>query len=154
EAATRGAEVTLVSTVERDAPDGVTVVAVETAAQMEAAVHEHADADVVVMAAAVADFRPVTSAARKLKKDARPPRIELEPTPDILAGLGRAKRPGQVLVGFAAETDDVLANARAKLDRKNLDLLVVNDVTAPGAGFQHDTNQVVILTPEGGVRQV
>jgi phosphopantothenoylcysteine decarboxylase/phosphopantothenate--cysteine ligase len=154
EAAARGAEVTLVSTVERDAPDGVTLVEVETAAQMEAVVNEHADADVVVMAAAVADFRPASAAGNKLKKDAGPPRIDLEPTPDILAGLGRAKRPGQVLVGFAAETDDVLANARVKLDRKNLDLLVVNDVTAPGAGFRHDTNQVVILTPEGGVRQV
>ena len=70
----------------------------------------------------------------------------------ILAGLGRARRPGQVIVGFAAETDDVVANAAAKLERKGLDLIVANDVSAPGAGFEHDTNQVAILRP-GGMRQ-
>jgi phosphopantothenoylcysteine decarboxylase/phosphopantothenate--cysteine ligase len=76
------------------------------------------------------------------------PEIVLEPTPDILAGLGAAKRPGQVLVGFAAETDDLLANARAKLAAKRLDLIVANDVSAPGAGFGHDTNAVVLLRPD------
>jgi len=152
EASARGAKVTLVSTVDRPVPAGVEVVTVETAAQMEAAVSERADgADVVVMAAAVADFRPVQAAAGKLKKDAGVPLIELERTPDILAGLGARKRPGQVLVGFAAETDDLLANAEAKLVRKQLDLIVANDVSAPGTGFQHDTNEVIILGA-GGVR--
>ena len=152
EAAARGARVTLVSTVERPAPPGTQVVAVETAAEMQAAVTEAAaTADVVVMAAAVADFRPVAPAPGKLKKDAGPPTVTLEPTPDILAGLGEAKRPGQVLVGFAAETDDLVANAAGKLERKRLDLIVANDVAAEGVGFQHDTNAVVILgrLPDG-----
>ena len=78
------------------------------------------------------------------------PEIVLERTPDILAGLAAARRPGQVLVGFAAETDDPVARGRRKLARKGVDLLVVNDVTAPGAGFDHDTNVVTILDAEGG----
>jgi phosphopantothenoylcysteine decarboxylase/phosphopantothenate--cysteine ligase len=78
----------------------------------------------------------------------------LEPTHDFLVDLGRAKRPGQILVGFAAETDDVLANARDKLERKGLDLIVANDVSAPGAGFEHDTNEVVILEAGGPRRQI
>jgi phosphopantothenoylcysteine decarboxylase/phosphopantothenate--cysteine ligase len=73
----------------------------------------------------------------------------LEPTPDILAGLGARKRPGQVLVGFAAETDDVVTNATRKLRRKNLDLIVANDVSAPGVGFGHDTNAVTVIGPDG-----
>jgi phosphopantothenoylcysteine decarboxylase/phosphopantothenate--cysteine ligase len=101
------------------------------------------------MAAAVADFRPVATAPSKLKKDSGPPVVELEPTPDILAGLGQRKPSGQVLVGFAAETDDLLANAQSKLERKNLDLIVANDVSAPGVGFQHDTNAVTILSRAG-----
>jgi phosphopantothenoylcysteine decarboxylase/phosphopantothenate--cysteine ligase len=121
---------------------------------MEAAVLERADADVVIMAAAVADFRPVAAADRKIKKDEGVPTIVLEPTPDILAGLGRAKRPGQVLVGFAAETDDLLANAQRKLAGKRLDLLVANDVLAPGAGFQYDTNEVIILRSDGAPTRV
>jgi phosphopantothenoylcysteine decarboxylase/phosphopantothenate--cysteine ligase len=154
EAAARGAIVTLVTTVERDVPPGVAIVTVETASQMEAAVRERADADVVVMAAAVADFRPVAPAAGKLKKDVGVPAIELEPTPDILAGLGRVKRPGQVLVGFAAETEDLLAHADGKLRRKNLDLVVANDVSAPATGFQHDTNAVTIIAVDGTRHEV
>jgi phosphopantothenoylcysteine decarboxylase / phosphopantothenate---cysteine ligase len=153
EAARRGAKVTLVSTMERPAPAGVEVVEVETAAQMADAVLERADrADVVVMAAAVADFRPVVVAPNKLKKESGPPQIVLEPTPDILALLGERRRPSQTLVGFAAETDDMVANAGAKLGRKHLDLVVANDVSAPGVGFNHDTNAVVIVG-EGGVVQ-
>ncbi len=144
-AAGRGADVTLVSTVELPTPAGVTVEAVETAADMEAAMARHAAADVVVMAAAVADFRPKAPAAGKIKKHDGTPEIVLEPTPDILAGLGRAKRPGQTLVGFAAETDDLVANARGKLEAKRVDLIVANDVSAPGVGFAHDTNAVVLL---------
>jgi phosphopantothenoylcysteine decarboxylase/phosphopantothenate--cysteine ligase len=154
EAAARGAVVTLVTTTDREVPWGVEVVAVETAAEMEAAVRERADADVVIMAAAVADFRPVAASSRKIKKDHGVPTIVLEPTPDILAGLGQAKRPGQVLVGFAAETDDLVANARRKLAAKHLDLLVANDVLAPGAGFQYDTNEVIILRDDGAPTKV
>ena len=149
EAAARGAAVTIVTTVGLDAPVGAHVVRVETAAEMQAAMeHAASDHDVVVMAAAVADFRPVSPADRKLKKHDGIPEIVLEPTPDILAGLGAAKRPGQVLVGFAAETDDLLANARSKLERKRLDLIVANDVGAPGVGFSHDTNAVTLIRPD------
>ncbi len=155
EAVARGAEVTLVSTVELAPPPGVRVVAVETAAQMQAAMGaESAGADVVIMAAAVADFRPATAAAGKLKKDRGTPEITLEPTPDILAGLGAVKRPGQVLVGFAAETDDVIANAQGKLQRKHLDLVVANDVSAPGTGFQHETNAVTLIRANGSLQQI
>jgi phosphopantothenoylcysteine decarboxylase / phosphopantothenate---cysteine ligase len=146
EAAARGASVTVVTTVGRPVPVGAEVVAVETAAEMEAAVMARAaSTDVVVMAAAVADFRPKAVVDHKIKKEGGPPEIVLEPTPDILAGLGAAKRPGQTLVGFAAETESLRENAEGKLRRKRLDLIVANDVSAPGAGFEHDTNEVVIL---------
>ena len=119
EAASRGARVTLVSTVSLAVPAGVEVVAVETADEMERAMTAAAaDHDVIVMSAAVADFRPKAAADGKLKKRDGIPEIMLEPTPDILAGLGAAKRSGQVLVGFAAETDDLLANATEKLRSK------------------------------------
>jgi phosphopantothenoylcysteine decarboxylase/phosphopantothenate--cysteine ligase len=83
----------------------------------------------------------------KIKKSDGIPEVILEPTPDILAGLGATKRPGQVLVGFAAETSDLVSNAQAKLERKNLDVIVANDVSQPGVGFQHDTNAVTFLRP-------
>lgn len=150
EAARRGARVTLVTTVELPVPAGVTAVSVETAAQMQSELERlHAEADVIVMSAAVADFRPVTSADGKIKKHEGVPQIVLEPTPDILAGLGARKRPGQVLVGFAAETSDLERNALDKLARKNLDMIVANDVSAPGVGFQHDTNAVTIYLSTG-----
>jgi phosphopantothenoylcysteine decarboxylase/phosphopantothenate--cysteine ligase len=153
-AAARGATVTLVSTVSLPVPAGVEVVAVETAADMEAAVGARGDADVVVMAAAVADFRPKAAAAGKLKKADGTPEIVLEPTPDILAGLGARKRPGQVLVGFAAETADLVTHAEAKLVAKRLDLIVANDVSADGVGFAHDTNAVTLLRPGMHPREV
>jgi phosphopantothenoylcysteine decarboxylase/phosphopantothenate--cysteine ligase len=158
-AARRGARVTLVTAADRPlAPDvagSVTVVAVETAAEMEAALATAAaEADVVVMAAAVADFRPATVAPGKLAKTDGVPQVILEPTPDILAGLAARRPPGQVLVGFAAETGDPVERARAKLARKGVDLMVVNDVTAPGAGFDHDTNAVTVLDRDGGVEAV
>ena len=149
EARRRGASVTLVTTVDRTAPVGVDVVEVETAAQMHEALERLApQADVIVMAAAVADFRPVQCASGKIKKDTGLAEIRLEPTPDILAGLGARKRPGQILVGFAAETSHLVENAAEKLRRKNLDLIVANDVSAPGVGFQHDTNAVTFLRPD------
>ena len=155
EALAMGARVTLVSTVALPTPPGAELVPVETAADMQAAVEAlSASADVVVMAAAVADFRPKVAEAGKIKKDGGPPEIVLEPTPDILAGLGAHKRPGQLLVGFAAETSDVVANAEAKLRRKNLDLIVANDVSAPHVGFQHDTNEVTLLQRGGAARTV
>ena len=148
EAAARGAAVTLVSTVELPVPAGVAVEPVETAAEMQAAMQGLAPtSDVIVMAAAVADFRPVSAVDHKLKKRDGVPEIVLEPTPDILAGLGADKSAGQVLVGFAAETDDLEANAQRKLDAKHLDLIVANDVGAPQTGFQHDTNAVTLFAP-------
>lgn len=149
EAASRGASVTLVSTVSLPTPAGVIVVPVETAAQMQQAIESRSStANVIVMAAAVADFRPVNAADHKLKKHDGTPEITLEPTPDILAGLGARKPAGQVLVGFAAETNDLVANAQSKLERKNLDLIVANDVSAPDVGFAHDTNAVTLLRPD------
>jgi phosphopantothenoylcysteine decarboxylase/phosphopantothenate--cysteine ligase len=155
EAESRGAKVTLVTTVGLPAPRGADVVRVETAGEMDEAVRAVASgADVVVMAAAVADFRPVRVAERKLKKHDGVPEIVLERTVDILAGLGERKRPGQTLVGFAAETDQVRQNASSKLAAKGADLIVANDVTVPGAGFEHDTNRVVILNADGTEHEV
>jgi phosphopantothenoylcysteine decarboxylase/phosphopantothenate--cysteine ligase len=150
----RGADVTLVTAsplaLPPDAAAAVTRVQVETAADMEKAMARVAQgADVVIMAAAVADFRPKASAETKLSKEDGVPELVLEPTPDILAGLAARRRPGQVLVGFAAETHDAVERARRKLERKGVDLVVVNDVVAPGAGFDHDTNAVVILGADG-----
>jgi phosphopantothenoylcysteine decarboxylase/phosphopantothenate--cysteine ligase len=155
EAAARGAKVTLVTTVGLPVSAGIDVVRVETAAEMEHAVLTRADeADIVVMAAAVADFRPAATAPSKIKKGGGVPEVVLEPTADILAELGARRRPGQTLVGFAAETDDLRANAAGKLERKGIDLIVGNDVSAPGVGFEHDTNAVVILGADGSASEV
>lgn len=152
---TRGATVTLISTVDREPPVGVDVVAVQTASEMEDAVMAVRDADVIVMAAAVADYRPANPAQNKLKKsDGVVPEIELEKTHDFLVDLGQTKPAEQVLVGFAAETENLIGNAKGKLERKNLDLIVANDVSAPGVGFAHDTNEVTILFGTGAERAV
>ena len=152
----RGAEVDLVtSAIGHPVPDGVTVHRVETAADMEAAMLSLAvGAEVVVMAAAVADFRPKQAAAVKLHKVDGVPELLLEPTPDILAELGRRRVAGQVLVGFAAETDDVNRRATGKLVAKGVDLMVANDVSAPGVGFDHDTNAVTVLGADGLATEV
>ncbi len=144
----RGAQVALVSgPVHIDRPAGVEVVAIESSAQLCEAVLSRGDwADVVIQAAAPADFRPVSAAAGKIKKTGAGMTLELENTTDIAAELGRRKRPGQVLVAFAAETDDVLDNARGKLDRKNADMVVANDVSRKDAGFGADTNAVTLIT--------
>jgi phosphopantothenoylcysteine decarboxylase/phosphopantothenate--cysteine ligase len=152
-AAARGAVVTLVTgPVSLPVPSGVAeTVRVETAAQMEEAVLSRADAqDVIVQSAAVADFRPAAVAPQKLKKAEGVTSLALAATNDFSVTLGQRKRPGQTLVGFAAETENLADNARAKLSSKNLDLIVANDVTAPGAGFEVDTNVVTLLTPDGG----
>lgn len=151
----RGARVTLVTTVDRSTLHGIEVVQVETAQQMHDAMAGLSPAaDIVVMAAAVADFRPVVASSGKIKKENGVPDIVLEPTPDILAMLGTSKPAGQVLVGFAAETSNVVENARGKLVRKNLDLIVANDVSADGVGFSHDTNAVTILSAHGTCLEV
>jgi phosphopantothenoylcysteine decarboxylase/phosphopantothenate--cysteine ligase len=143
----RGAQVTLVSgPTSLPPPSGVELVAVRSAEEMAKAVEEHFDrATVVVAAAAVADYRPANVATSKLKKDEGSLAIELVRTEDILAGLGR-KKGDRVLVGFAAETDDLVARARAKLEAKNLDLVVANDVRD---GFGGDTNAATLLRREG-----
>ena len=149
-AAQRGAAVTLVTTTERPTPPQVEVVSVQTAAEMEAAVMARAaDADVIVQAAAVADFRPKEPPDRKLRKDEGLPEIVLEPTRNFAHDLAAAKRPGQVLVGFAAETDDVLERARGKFERMNLDVMVANDVSQPDAGFEVDTNRALVIDADG-----
>jgi phosphopantothenoylcysteine decarboxylase / phosphopantothenate---cysteine ligase len=146
----RGADVHLVlgpGTVEP--PAGVEVVRVSTAEEMrEAVLASFEDADVVIMAAAVADFRPKVAADDKLKKEAGLPELHLEATPDILRELGERKGE-RLLVGFAAETDDLGAAGRSKLRAKNLDLIVVNQVGSEGTGFASDTNDAMVLGADG-----
>ncbi len=155
EVAARGALVTLITTVSLPTATGIEIVRVDTAAEMESAISARsASADVVVMAAAVADFRPKAAAATKISKADGVPHLVLEPTPDILAGLGERRGPGQVLVGFAAETNDLHDNAAAKLRRKGVDLIVANDVSQPGVGFEGDTNAVVIIGADGSEQPV
>ena len=146
----RGADVALVSgPVSLPKPAGLAVVGIESSAQLCEAVLARSEwADVVIQAAAPADFRPVKMADSKIKKTGAGMTLELENTTDIAAELGRRKRPGQVLVAFAAETDDLLENARGKLDRKNADLIVANDVSRKDAGFGVDTNAVTLITHE------
>jgi phosphopantothenoylcysteine decarboxylase/phosphopantothenate--cysteine ligase len=149
----RGAEVTLVAAhLAVPAPAGARVIEVTTAAELlEACRQEFGGADVLLMAAAVADFRPVAPAAQKLKKDAGvPPPIELEATDDVLSALAGQRLPGQVLVGFAAEHgSDAVSYGRSKLERKGLDAVVVNDISRPDIGFDVDYNEVVILIADG-----
>ena len=152
EAAAFGAEVTLVSSAKLPAPVGVNVVEVDSAEDMARAVAKLvADVDAVVMAAAVADFRPAEEAATKIRRAAGIPRIELEPTPDILASL-TAMDPRPFLVGFAAETGS-LDGAIEKARLKGVDVIVANDVAATGSGFGSDTNQVALIDPQGAVDQ-
>ncbi|MGH9449042.1 MAG: bifunctional phosphopantothenoylcysteine decarboxylase/phosphopantothenate--cysteine ligase CoaBC [Terriglobia bacterium] len=147
----RGARVVLVSGPTRlDPPKGVAFENARTADQMAEAVWKNLDgASVVVMAAAVADYQAESVASRKLKKSNGSLTIRLKPTRDILTEIGRRRRHGQLLVGFAAETDNVLENAAEKLASKNLDLMVANDVTRDDAGFDVDTNVVTLLFPGG-----
>jgi phosphopantothenoylcysteine decarboxylase / phosphopantothenate---cysteine ligase len=153
-AARLGAQVVLVTTARLATADGVEVVRVESAQDMHDAVMAAAPrADAVIMAAAVADFRPKAPSARKIKKVDGVPEIVLEPTPDILAALGRTKRPGQVVVGFAAETERLAEHAAGKLAAKRVDLMVANDVSAPDAGFEVDTNRALLLDSGGGAEE-
>jgi phosphopantothenoylcysteine decarboxylase/phosphopantothenate--cysteine ligase len=149
-AAARGAKVTLVTTVERPVPPGVETVAVESAEQLLEAMRAlTAVADVVIMAAAVADYRPKAPAATKLKRRDGLPELVLEATPDVLAELAHSRPAGQTLVGFAAETEDPLGNGARKLKDKGVDLVVVNDVARSDAGFGSEDNEVTILSAAG-----
>lgn len=146
----RGARVVLVSgPVALEPPPGVEFVPVRSADAMRNALREHmADATVVVMAAAVADYRPVSTRGEKMRRGEGALALELEPTPDILAELAQEKG-GRIFVGFAAETGDVAASARGKLTSKGADLIAANDVTAEGAGFDGDTNVVTLYSADG-----
>ena len=154
-AAERGAVVTLVSgPVALPIPCGVNRISVESAAQMrEAVLSAFPNIDIVIKAAAVADYRPETAAPQKIKKESTQMTLELTKNPDILAELGQLKTT-QFLVGFAAETQELVANAAEKLRKKNLDMLVANDVTQSGAGFDADTNIVKILLRDGSVEEL
>jgi phosphopantothenoylcysteine decarboxylase / phosphopantothenate---cysteine ligase len=154
-AVARGAAVTLVSgPVTLQAPEGVRMILVESAEQMrEAVLAEFPATDIVIKAAAVADYRPENTASQKIKKASDTLTINLTKNPDILAELGRLKTT-QILVGFAAETQDLARYALEKLQKKNLDMLVANDVTMAGAGFDADTNIVKLFFPDGIVEEL
>lgn len=145
----RGADVTLISgPTALDAPAGVSVVRIRTTQELYDAVMANAGADVVIQAAAPADYRAREVSPTKIKRTGETLMVELVPNPDIAAALGERKRAGQTLVGFAAETNDVVANAQGKLRRKSLDLIVANDVTRAGAGFDVDTNIITLIDAE------
>ena len=145
----RGADVTLISgPTALDAPAGVNVVHIRTTQELYDAVMANAGADVVIQAAAPADYRAREVSPTKIKRTGETLMVELVPNPDIAAALGERKRAGQTLVGFAAETNDVVANAQGKLRRKSLDLIVANDVTRAGAGFDVDTNIITLIDAE------
>nr|NIP79097.1 bifunctional phosphopantothenoylcysteine decarboxylase/phosphopantothenate--cysteine ligase CoaBC [Gemmatimonadota bacterium]NIQ53761.1 bifunctional phosphopantothenoylcysteine decarboxylase/phosphopantothenate--cysteine ligase CoaBC [Gemmatimonadota bacterium]NIU73940.1 bifunctional phosphopantothenoylcysteine decarboxylase/phosphopantothenate--cysteine ligase CoaBC [Gammaproteobacteria bacterium]NIX44014.1 bifunctional phosphopantothenoylcysteine decarboxylase/phosphopantothenate--cysteine len=149
----RGARVTLVTgPVPTDSPVGAEVVEVETAREMKEAVERHiGDADVVVFAAAVADYRPADPAGQKLKRSAAGPELTLTLTanPDVAGDTRQARRDGAVVVGFALETQDLVENARTKLEAKGFDLIVANPADEKGAGFESDTNRVTLLSLGG-----
>ena len=158
ECAARGAEVTLVA-----GPVALTThhpsirrIDVESAREMlDACTASFPDADIAIMCAAVADYRPEQMSDKKIKREhTEVPTLRLVKNPDIAATLGKAKRPGQVLVGFALETDNEVANAVEKLERKNLDYIVLNSMRVAGAGFGTDTNAVSIISPQGTVKDV
>ena len=151
----RGAEVTLVSgPTALECPAGARVIPVTTAAEMrDAVLKEFAQCTAIVMAAAVADYRPVMIAERKMKRGKEPVDLRLEPNPDILKELGE-KKDGKVLIGFAAETEELTANAEKKLRAKNLDMIVANNVAEAGSGFDGDTNIATILDHTGAKRSL
>lgn len=151
----RGADVILISgPTQLPKPGGVKFISVVSAGEMHRAVMENFGASrVVVMAAAVSDFRPVQPSQRKVKKDSVPSSVQLEQTEDILRELGTTKGD-RLLIGFAAETDNIVSNAKKKLKDKNLDMIVANDLLEEGAGFASDTNAVMIIDRAGGLIEV
>lgn len=156
EAARRGADVVLLSgPAMLPVPEGVRLISVQTARQMyDAAMQESMGADAVIMAAAVADYRPAVTYTHKLKKGEGSLTLTLERNPDILLELGHRKRAGQILVGFAAETQNLRAYAKAKLEKKNLDLIVANDVSREDAGFAAETNEAILFARDGQEREI
>jgi phosphopantothenoylcysteine decarboxylase/phosphopantothenate--cysteine ligase len=157
EAARRGAEVTLVAAnVSLSPPTAARLIEVGTAGEMGSAVTQlFADCDVLLMAAAVADFRPARASERKLKKDQGIPQLELEPTEDILSGVAAGRRQDQVVIGFAAEHGEgAVEYARGKLERKGLDAVVVNDISVSGIGFDSAENEVTIIAADGTEQRV
>ena len=144
----KGLDVTLVSgPVSLSCPEGVNFVSVETALEMrEALINFFAEADLTIMSAAVSDHRPENLGNLKIKKDQLPDQLKLIPNPDILLELGKLKSSQQTLVGFAAESDDHLDNARKKLEGKNLDWIVVNDISNRTIGFESEKNEVTLLS--------
>jgi len=157
EAVRRGAEVTVIAAnVALDPPARTRIIPVQTAAELATACrNELGGCDVLLMSAAVADFRPAGPVNRKLKKDQGVPRLELEPTEDVLSALAELRREDQILVGFAAEHgEQAVELGRGKLERKRLDALVVNDISRPGVGFEAPDNEVTILTADGAERHV
>ena len=152
ECVTRGGQVTLVKgpTQARVSSPSITVVDVVSAADMYTACAQYFDScDVIIFAAAVADYTPKNPAATKIKKKENEFTLELVKTKDIAYEMGRIKRDGQVSVGFALETDNELENAKSKLEKKNLDMIVLNSLKDEGAGFQHDTNKITIVDKKG-----
>ena len=149
----RGADVTLVTGPTNLAPPfGVTTVSVETTDDLQIALEEHlADADLLVMAAAPADFRPVEYLPSKRPRAEGPLEVSLSPTPDVLEVTQKLRKPGAVMIGFALETENGLERARAKLDRKQLDLIVLNMANEAGSGFETDTNKVTLISCSGEV---
>lgn len=155
-AARRGAEVSLILGPSRLSPQEKRVqsIPVQTADEMyQAARKAFQDADIVILSAAVADYRPRETATQKIKKTGDTLQMELVKTPDIAAALGREKRTGQLLVGFALETENELANAQSKLEKKNFDLIVLNSLQDAGAGFNYDTNKITILGKDNKIRK-
>ncbi|MBQ6898984.1 MAG: bifunctional phosphopantothenoylcysteine decarboxylase/phosphopantothenate--cysteine ligase CoaBC [Clostridia bacterium] len=149
-AARRGAEVTLVTGADNlPDPENVSCVHIKSAKDMLDAVKEYADADIIVKAAAVADYRPVSVAEDKIKKSDGDASISLERTDDILKFLGENKKSGQLLCGFSMETRDLLENSRKKLEKKNLDMICANSLKVEGAGFGTETNVITIITKNG-----
>ena len=151
-----GAEVVLVSGPSALAePMGVKVLQVESAQKMYDAVHEHqAESDVIIMSAAVADYRPANFSDKKIKKKEGDMSLPMERTRDILASVGEIKRNDQMLIGFALETHDAMENAKGKLERKNLDMIVLNSLQDEGAGFGHDTNRITLIPKAGEIQQI
>jgi len=150
-ASRRGAKVILISGPTRlDPPHGVQFISVRNTEQMHRAVLDNFQrATSLIMAAAVADYRPVAPQTKKMKRGTGRINLELEPTVDILSDVARGKA-NRVIVGFAAETENVAAHARAKLESKDADMIIANDVTAEGAGFDHDTNIITLYFRDGG----
>jgi len=153
----RGAQVILIlgpSSIRINNSEHIRVIRVESAEQMYQAVSEHSDdMDIGIFAAAVSDYRPAMIASQKIKKSADTVTLELIKNKDILAEVGKRKKPNQILVGFALETNDEIEHAKSKLARKNLDMIVMNSLRDEGAGFQHLTNKVTILDRHNNIQK-